>query len=118
MRERIVCGGRMIEETEVVESARAVWDAGGDALTFFEQVTLIGLHWIAPQAPDLTVVEVGLGGRLDATNVVDAEVALVTGVAMDHEAMLGPTLEAIAAEKAGIWKRGRRAVIGCSGEPA
>jgi dihydrofolate synthase/folylpolyglutamate synthase len=63
------------------------------------------------------VLEVGLGGRLDATNAVPAEVAAVTGVAMDHEHLLGATLDAIAAEKAGIFKPGQRAVIGCSGEP-
>ena len=54
------------------------------------------------------MLEVGLGGRLDATNVVDAAVAVVTGVALDHEAILGDTLEAIAREKAGIFKRGKR----------
>ena len=64
------------------------------------------------------MLEVGLGGRLDATNVVDAPVAVVTGVALDHEAILGDTLAAIAREKAGIWKRGQRAIIGASGEPA
>jgi dihydrofolate synthase/folylpolyglutamate synthase len=118
LRERMVCGGRMIEEAEVVAAAEATWAAGADALTFFEQITVIALWWFAAQRPDLTVLEVGLGGRLDATNVVDAEVAAVTGVAMDHEAMLGGTLDALAGEKAGIFKRGRRAVIGCSGEPA
>jgi dihydrofolate synthase/folylpolyglutamate synthase len=66
----------------------------------------------------VTVLEVGLGGRLDATNAVDAPVAVVTGVAMDHEAILGGTLDRIAAEKAGIFKRGQRVVIGASGEPA
>ena len=66
----------------------------------------------------MTVLEVGLGGRLDATNVVDAPIAVVTGVALDHEAILGDTLAAIAAEKAGIFKPGQRVVIGASGEPA
>jgi dihydrofolate synthase/folylpolyglutamate synthase len=63
------------------------------------------------------VLEVGLGGRLDATTAIDAPVAVVTGVAMDHEAVLGDTLEKIAAEKAGIFKAGQRVVIGASGEP-
>ncbi|MEZ4366973.1 MAG: cyanophycin synthetase [Kofleriaceae bacterium] len=67
--------------------------------------------------PDLTVLEVGLGGRLDATNVVAAEVAVVTGVALDHEAMLGSTLRAIAGEKAGIFKRGQHVILGAAGEP-
>jgi len=70
---------------------------------------------IAAAAVDITVLEVGLGGRLDATNVVDPVVAVVTGVALDHEAILGGTLAQIAAEKAGIWKAGRPAIIGASG---
>jgi len=117
LRERMIVGGHMITEEEVVEVARDVWAAGGEELTFFEQVTAIGLAWFATQRPELTVLEVGLGGRLDATNTVDAAVAAVTGVARDHEAILGDTLDAIAGEKAGIFKAGRRAVIGCSGEP-
>jgi hypothetical protein len=64
------------------------------------------------------VLEVGLGGRLDATNAVRAEVAVVTGVAMDHAAILGDTLAKIALEKAGIFKPHQRVVIGVSGEPA
>jgi dihydrofolate synthase/folylpolyglutamate synthase len=117
LRERITAGGAMISEDDLVATAQEVWAAGGDALTFFEQVTAIALVWIAAQRPDITVLEVGLGGRLDATNVVDAEIAAVTGVALDHQAILGDTLAAIAREKAGIFKAGRRAVIGCSGEP-
>jgi dihydrofolate synthase/folylpolyglutamate synthase len=72
---------------------------------------------IADHAVDVTVLEVGLGGRLDATNVVDAPIAAVTGVALDHEAILGTTLAAIAFEKAGIFKPGQRAFIGAAGEP-
>ncbi len=117
LRERVVVDGALIGEDDVVAAADAVAAAGGDALTFFEQLTALALVWIAARRPELTVLEVGLGGRLDATNVVDAEIAAVTGVALDHEAMLGGTLAAIAGEKAGIFKRGRRAVIGCSGEP-
>src|SRR6185295_10955510 len=64
---------------------------------------------------DVTVLEVGLGGRLDATNVVAPAVAVVTGVALDHEAVLGDTLARIAAEKAGIWKPGCPAIVGASG---
>jgi folylpolyglutamate synthase/dihydropteroate synthase len=63
------------------------------------------------------VLEVGLGGRLDATNVVDAEVAVVTGVALDHQEILGGDVAAIAREKAGIFKPGRVAIIGAGGEP-
>jgi dihydrofolate synthase/folylpolyglutamate synthase len=117
LRERIVVDGAMIDEADVVAAYDAVAAAGGDALTFFEQITVIALVHIAGVAPDVTVLEVGLGGRLDATNVVDADVAVVTGVALDHQAMLGDTLRAIAGEKAGIFKSGRAAIIGAAGEP-
>lgn len=117
LRERFVIDGVAASEAEVVAGADKVAAAGGDALTFFEQVTMIAFVLFADAGVDVSVIEVGLGGRLDATNVVDAEVAVVTGVAMDHEAMLGGSLREIAAEKAGIWKAGRKAVIGMSGEP-
>jgi dihydrofolate synthase / folylpolyglutamate synthase len=118
LRERIAIGGEPIDEGAIVAAARAVRDAGGDRLTFFEQLTAIACVAIADARVAVTVLEVGLGGRLDATNAIDAPVAVVTGVAMDHEAILGGTLARIAAEKAGIWKRGQRVVIGASGEPA
>ena len=113
LRERIVVDGQLASEQAIVEAARDV----DPELTFFEQITAIGLRVIAEAKPDVTVLEVGLGGRLDATNAVDAPIAVVTGVAMDHEAILGDTLEAIAREKAGIFKPGQHAVIGASGEP-
>ncbi len=118
LRERIVIDGELISEAAIVAAAERVAAAGGDELTFFEQVTAIAFVAIAAANVDVSVIEVGLGGRLDATNVVAAPIAVVTGVAMDHESILGATLEAIAAEKAGIWKSGQHAIIGASGEPA
>jgi dihydrofolate synthase / folylpolyglutamate synthase len=115
LRERIAIDGAMISELEIVAAAERVRGAGGDQLTFFEQLTAIAMVAIADAAVDVTVLEVGLGGRLDATNVVDPAVAIVTGVALDHEAILGPTIERIAGEKAGIWKPRRPAIIGASG---
>ncbi|HMG20834.1 MAG TPA: Mur ligase family protein [Kofleriaceae bacterium] len=115
LRERITIGGEMIGEPAIVAAAERVRAAGGDELTFFEQITAIAMLAIAEAAVDVTVLEVGLGGRLDATNVVDPAVAVVTGVALDHEAILGDTIAKIAAEKAGIWKPGRPAIIGASG---
>jgi dihydrofolate synthase/folylpolyglutamate synthase len=115
LRERITIDGAMISEAAIVAAADRVRDAGGDELTFFEQVTAIAMVAIACAQVDVSVIEVGLGGRLDATNVVDPAVAVVTGVALDHEAILGDTVAKIAAEKAGIWKPGRPAVIGASG---
>jgi dihydrofolate synthase/folylpolyglutamate synthase len=91
--------------------------AGVDGMTFFEQLTVVALSTFAAEGVDATVLEVGLGGRLDATNVVDAEVAVVTGVALDHEEVLGSDVATIAREKAGIWKPGRIAVIGAGADP-
>ena len=115
LRERIVIDGAMIGEAEIVAAAERVAGAGGDELTFFEQITAIAVLAIAGAGVDVTVLEVGLGGRLDATNVVDPAVAVVTGVALDHQAILGDTIARIAGEKAGIWKPGRPAIIGASG---
>jgi dihydrofolate synthase/folylpolyglutamate synthase len=115
LRERIMIDGEMITEPALVAAAERVRDAGGDGLTFFEQITAIAMRAIAEAEVDVTVLEVGLGGRLDATNVVDPAVAVVTGVALDHEAILGDTVAQIAGEKAGIWKPGRPAIIGASG---
>src|SRR5258705_5294277 len=112
LRERIMIDGAMISEPAIVAAADQVRGAGGDELTFFEQVTAIAMVAIAAAQVDVTVLEVGLGGRLDATNVVDPAVAVVTGVALDHQAILGDTLPQIAVEKAGIWKPGRPAIVG------
>jgi dihydrofolate synthase/folylpolyglutamate synthase len=118
LRERIAFDGVPIDEAALVRAAETLHAAGGDELTFFEQITALGMVAIADARVDVTVLEVGLGGRLDATNVVDAPVSVITGVALDHEAVLGDTLEAIAWEKAGIAKPGQRLVVGASGEPA
>src|SRR5450432_1401492 len=96
LRERITIDRGMATEVAIVDAAARVSLAGGDELTFFEQITAIAMVIIADANVDMTVLEVGLGGRLDATNVVAAPVAVVTGVAMDHEAILGDTLSAIA----------------------
>lgn len=118
LRERVMFDGAMIDEAAICAAAHQVRLAGGDEFTFFEQLTAIACVAIAAHGADLTVLEVGLGGRLDATTAIAAEVAVVTGVAMDHEAILGDTLAKIAAEKAGIFERGQRVVIGASGEAA
>ena len=118
LRERIVVDDEPISEAAIVEASARVHDAGGETLTFFERITVIAMLVFADEAPDVTILEVGLGGRLDATNVVDADLAVVTGVALDHQELLGDTLEAIAAEKAGIFKAGQSVLIGASGEPA
>jgi dihydrofolate synthase/folylpolyglutamate synthase len=121
LRERITIESELVSEYAIVEAAERVEAAGGGELTFFEQITAIAMLIIADANVDVTILEVGLGGRLDATNVVDARtapIAVITGVALDHEAILGNSLDAIAREKAGIVKPGQRVVVGASGEAA
>jgi dihydrofolate synthase / folylpolyglutamate synthase len=82
----------------------------GDLPTYFEAVTLAAFRWFAEEAVDLAVVEVGLGGRLDATNLCDPILSLITPIGFDHREYLGDTLAAIAREKAGILRRDRPAL--------
>ena len=84
----------------------------GDRPTYFEIVNAAALEWFADIAVDVAVIEVGLGGTWDSTNVVDGQVAVVTNVEIDHVEYLGPTREGIAAEKAGIVKPGATLVLG------
>jgi dihydrofolate synthase/folylpolyglutamate synthase len=79
-------------------------------VTVYEMVTAFALHWFAVERVDVAVLEVGLGGRLDATNIVDAAVSVLTSISLDHTHVLGDTLEAIAREKADIIKRGHPCV--------
>ena len=81
-------------------------------LSFFEITTGMAFWWFAKQKVDVAVIEVGLGGRLDSTNILTPEVAVVTSIGLDHCAMLGDTRSAIAGEKAGIFKPGVPAVVG------
>jgi dihydrofolate synthase/folylpolyglutamate synthase len=99
--------------SRVREAAESLVDEGalGVVPTFFEQVTAIAFLEFAERRVDLAVLEVGMGGRLDATNVVDPLVAAVTPVALDHQRYLGGTLAEIAAEKAAVIKPGAAAVV-------
>ena len=81
-------------------------------LSFFEITTGLAFKWFADAGVDAAVIETGLGGRLDSTNVITPELALVTTIGLDHCALLGNTLEAIAGEKAGIFKPGVPALVG------
>jgi len=109
MRERIQINGAMISPNEMTHWVKRVEQAigkmGADKPTFFEIITAIGFCHFAQQEVDIAVVEVGLGGRLDSTNVITPEVAAVTSISYDHTAILGNTLEKIAEEKAGIFKK-------------
>jgi dihydrofolate synthase / folylpolyglutamate synthase len=112
--ERVRIAGAEIDRAAFADAYERAVTPG---LTFFEQLTMTALLAFAEARVDATVLEVGLGGRLDATNVVDADVAVVTGVGLDHEEVLGPDVASIAREKAGIFKAGRVAVVGAGGEP-
>lgn len=110
-RERVRVDGAPIEAAEIAERARSLRAllAGPSAppLTFFELTTLLAFGAFADRALDLVVLEVGLGGRFDATNVIERpEVSVITHVDLDHQAYLGSTLSAIAAEKVGIVRAG------------
>jgi dihydrofolate synthase/folylpolyglutamate synthase len=101
---------------ERIESARSQGEAA-ISLTFFEWGTLAAFDIFAREAVDLVVLEVGLGGRLDATNIVDADVAVLCSVSLDHTEWLGPTVEHIGAEKAGIFRPGRPVILGSADLP-
>ncbi len=110
LRERIQINGEMITKAEfrscmerVAVAATAVEGKHGEA-TYFELLTALGFMFFAEKAVDIAVIEVGLGGRFDATNIVRPDVALVTEISLDHSQVLGDTLPEIAREKAGIFK--------------
>jgi dihydrofolate synthase/folylpolyglutamate synthase len=111
--ERIRIAGVPVEDAALCDAFERIEEVRGDtALTYFEFGTLAALRLFADAKPDLAVLEVGLGGRLDAVNLIDAEVSVVTSVGHDHQDWLGDSLDAIAAEKAGIFRPNRPAVIG------
>ena len=120
-RERIAVDGEPISERAFADAVsrvlpaidRVASDVGNP--TEFEALTAAAIAELASRGVDLAVVEVGMGGRLDATNVLDLGVAAITNVQRDHEAYLGSTLAAIGREKAAIIKRGNLAVTGASG---
>lgn len=111
--ERFVVGGRELPERAVGEALRQLRPhAEAVEASFFEIVTALGCLLFAEAGVTTAVMEVGLGGRLDATNVLDPALSVITGVALDHTEVLGGTLEAITGEKAGILRPGRPAVTG------
>jgi dihydrofolate synthase/folylpolyglutamate synthase len=121
-RERLVIDGRPVDPgtfarlvAEVLPIAERIAPRLGEP-TEFELLTAIIFRWFAEQRPDVALVEVGLGGRLDATHAWDGGVAVVTNVDLDHTDRLGSTIGAIAREKAAIIERGDRAVTGATGE--
>jgi dihydrofolate synthase / folylpolyglutamate synthase len=112
-RERITVNGVPIPEVDVLGFLER-WIPAAESIgaTFFELTTALAFDWFAKQQVDFAVIETGLGGRLDSTNVLTPKVSTVTSIGLDHTELLGSTLEEIAREKAGIFKPGMPAVIG------
>jgi dihydrofolate synthase/folylpolyglutamate synthase len=121
-RERVTVDGRPIAADDLdrlleeVLRASEPGEAAHGPATEFELFTAAAYHWSASRSVDVVVMEVGLGGRLDASNTWSPDVAAITNVGLDHTDLLGDTLAAVAAEKAAIIKPGARAVTGADGE--
>jgi dihydrofolate synthase / folylpolyglutamate synthase len=114
-RERIKINGQMISEEEVIEWVENypvknnLWNIEP---SFFELTAALAFDYFSQQKVDIAIIEVGLGGRLDSTNIITPEVSVITNIGLDHTNLLGDTLEKIAAEKAGIIKSNVPAVVG------
>lgn len=116
--ERVRIDGREAGDAELCAAFERVERARGEtSLSYFEFGTLAALDLIARARADVAVLEVGMGGRLDAVNIVDPDVALVTSIGLDHTEWLGDTREKIAREKAGIFRTGVPAVCGDADPP-
>ena len=115
--DRICINGEPISDTDFIRLAEQVKTMEQrllethDQLSFFELLTLIALLYFKEQEVDLVLLEVGIGGLLDTTNVVTGEIAIITSIGLDHQETLGDSLEEIAKQKAGIFKPGKSAVI-------
>ncbi|MCK5893697.1 MAG: bifunctional tetrahydrofolate synthase/dihydrofolate synthase [Endozoicomonadaceae bacterium] len=111
--ERVCINGEMVSDQSLCDAFEWVNTArNGTFLTYFEFVTLAALAIFSQRSLDVLLLEVGLGGRLDAVNLVEPDVAVVTTVALDHQQWLGHDIETIAAEKAGIYRSGKPAIFG------
>ena len=115
--DRICINGQPIADADFIRLADRVKEMEKtllqthDQLSFFELLTLIAFLYFREQEVDLVLLEVGIGGLLDTTNVVTGEIAVITSIGLDHQETLGDSLEAIADQKAGIFKAGKKAVI-------
>lgn len=112
-RERMRIDGEMIPKEAVVEFVRKFRESGYNGHpSFFELTMMMAFDWFADRRVDYTVIEVGMGGRLDSTNIITPELAVITNISKDHTQFLGTTLREIAREKAGIIKTGIPCVVG------
>lgn len=114
-RERIKIDGKMIPKEKVVEFTRKwkeIKSQSGIDPSFFELTMIMAFDWFAQENVDYAIIEVGMGGRLDSTNIITPELCIITNISPDHMQFLGDTMEKIAYEKAGIIKSGIPVVIG------
>ena len=112
-RERIKINGKMITEKEVVvfvKKNKVMFEKM--QLSFFEYTVAMAFDYFAKQKVDIAIIEVGLGGRLDSTNIINPELSIITNIGLDHTNLLGDTLEKIAIEKAGVIKQNTPIIIG------
>lgn len=117
--ERVRIQGEELNEAEFSRSFAAIENGRGEiSLTYFEFGTLSALHLFKQACLDVVILEVGLGGRLDATNIIEPSVAVITSIALDHTNWLGNNRESIGSEKAGIFRSGKPAVVGEADMPA
>ena len=117
--ERVRLDGEQVDDAALVTSFDRIDRARGEvSLTYFEFATLAALDIFYRMQPEVVVLEVGMGGRLDAVNIIDPDVALITAISVDHSEWLGNDREAIAREKAGILRAGRPAVFSGTAMPA
>lgn len=117
--ERIRVAGDEATDAEIVAAFAAIERAReAVSLTYFEFAALAALYVFRERAPDIVILEVGLGGRLDAVNIVDPSIAVITSIALDHQAWLGDTRELIAVEKAGVLRSAVPVVVAESAPPA
>ncbi|GAA5316817.1 MAG: bifunctional tetrahydrofolate synthase/dihydrofolate synthase [Candidatus Pelagadaptatus aseana] len=116
--ERIRVNGEMASDEDICLAFERIDQARGDiSLTYFEFGALAALEVFARHRVEVALLEVGLGGRLDAVNIIDADVAIVTSIAIDHEAWLGSDREVIGREKAGIFRQGKPAICADKNAP-
>ncbi len=116
--ERLRINGQEITDDEFVDAFECIEQSrGNQSLTFFEFTTLAALLICQRRTLDVIILEVGLGGRLDAVNIVNSDVAVITSIAIDHTDWLGPDRDSIGREKAGIFREGKPAVCGDPNPP-
>ena len=117
--ERIKINGQEIDDKSLLETFEMIDDRRGDTtLTYFEFATLSAFYLFSKSNLDVAVLEVGLGGRLDATNIVDSDVSIITSIGIDHTEFLGNTIDSIALEKAGVMRPFKKCIYAQNKPPA